>query len=159
MSTQPKITTNAAAIAFIKSLPRSANGKGRAWSKNVAGIAALAVYLSSLKGKPRGDAMELLAAETGVAFNTIYNLSGGRHPDGTVWHDLRKEIVVFERASKPAATPAAAKTNGVTYNDAKWRLLENNDIEVTKVLQWGTAEYTAFLRRVLPECGTVRHQA
>mgnify|MGYP003442293221 FL=1 len=44
--------------------------------------------------------------------------------------------------------------------DSQWRIMEgtSGDIEVTtrRVLAYGTPEHSAFLRRVLPECGTVR---
>lgn len=56
------------------------------------------------------------------------------------------------------ATAADPKLIVQTGDVVKWRQLDGGDIEVVtrRLLPVGSPEYTEFVRRVLPDCGTVR---
>lgn len=154
-----------AAANYIKSLPTGKNGKGRGWSSDVVGIAALVRFIKSQKDT--SQTIVNICTLAGIKAYALHNLKGGRRPDGTPWPELRAEVARLETESSaktwvvattttPPSMQSQAATNGVTYTDAKWKSVDGGDIEVTKVLKYGTPEHSAFLRRVLPECGTVR---
>ena len=117
----------------------------------------------------------------GVRINpsTLANLRKGRSPSYAPWKELRELLTaarvqwvdrdqrtpIAPRTEQPvvaskaeAPTQADPKMVVQTGDGVKWRQVDGGDIEVTtlRLLPVGSPEYTEFVRRVLPECGTVR---
>lgn len=107
----------------------------------------------------------------------FYCMVRGQKPgSGKEWPALRELLTaakvkwinyvdpILERAQQIRAEAVQAQADALALmaptsavHPTAWRVV-GQDIEVTEVrtLTYGTPEHSAFLRRVLPECGTVR---
>ena len=175
----------AAAVEAIKKVPVGQAGR-KIWASDPAGVAFVALALIKAPDRTTAirEVSAKAAVNESVLYRFVAGMrsckpwpelrqqmkrlgveptplrgAAKKHKDGTANGKDHVDPIAARLIIEPTPGVEVA-TLPPSAADSQWRIVEgtSGDIEITtrKVLAYGTPEHSAFLRHVLPECGTVR---